>query len=65
LAVKIDIIAQHYARLVHAANLDGQGYAFPYDDVTSDGGAGQEGALESPSPALLTVTVGGNNAYVA
>ncbi|KAK3066688.1 hypothetical protein LTR53_016865, partial [Teratosphaeriaceae sp. CCFEE 6253] len=22
----------HYARIVHAANLDGRGYAFPYDD---------------------------------
>jgi len=53
----------HYARIVHAANLDGLGYAFPYDDVTPDGGEPQEGALFSSSPTLLTVAVGGNNAY--
>ena len=29
---------QHYARIVHAANVDGLGYTFPYDDVTPDGG---------------------------
>jgi hypothetical protein len=50
---------------VHAANVDGHGYAFPYDDVTGDGGVGQEGALSSPNPILLTVTVGGLDAYVA
>lgn len=53
----------HYARIVHEANLDGLGYAFPYDDVTPDGGSPQEGAVMSGSPALLTVAVGGNNAY--
>jgi hypothetical protein len=56
---------QHYSRLVHAANVDGHGYAFPYDDVTPDGGVGQEGAMSSPNPELLTVTVGGANAYLA
>jgi hypothetical protein len=58
-------VTQHYARLVHAANVDGHGYAFPYDDVTPDGGVGQEGALSSPNPTLLIVTVGGINAYLA
>lgn len=58
-------VTNHYSRLVHAANIDGKGYAFPYDDVTPDGGVGQEGAMSSPNPALLTVTVGGLNAYVA
>lgn len=62
---KLTTIYQHYSRLVHAANIDGKGYAFPYDDVTPDGGVGQEGAMSSPNPALLTVTVGGLNAYVA
>ncbi|KAK5701874.1 hypothetical protein LTR97_004692 [Elasticomyces elasticus] len=57
-------ITNHYARIVHAANLDGKGYAFPYDDVVPDGGAGQEGALFSYSPTLLTVAVGGNGAFV-
>ncbi|KAF2209308.1 glycoside hydrolase family 64 protein [Cercospora zeae-maydis SCOH1-5] len=53
----------HYARLVHAANVDGIGYGFPYDDVTPDGGKPQEGAIYSSSPASLTVTAGGNNAH--
>ena len=57
-----DAFFQHYARVVHAANLDGRGYAFPYDDVTPDGGIPQEGAVFSYSPARLTVSVGGRHA---
>ncbi|EMC99698.1 glycoside hydrolase family 64 protein [Baudoinia panamericana UAMH 10762] len=53
----------HYARIVHVTNLDGGGYAFPYDDVTPDGGVPQEGAVFSSTPALLTVVCGGANAY--
>lgn len=52
----------HYSRIVHAANLDGRGYAFPYDDVTPTGGQDQSGAVHDGSPKLLTVTVGGGNA---
>jgi hypothetical protein len=52
----------HYARIVHAANLDGRGYAFPYDDVGPSGGADQSGSLSDASPGLLTVAVGGANA---
>lgn len=55
-------ITNHYARIVHAANLDGLGYAFPYDDVTPTGGQNQSGALQSASPQLLTVAVGGGKA---
>ncbi|KAK4696834.1 hypothetical protein P7C71_g1145, partial [Lecanoromycetidae sp. Uapishka_2] len=55
-------ITNHYARIVHAANLDGLGYAFPYDDVTPTGGADQSGAVNDSSPQLLTVAVGGGNA---
>ncbi|OAA65230.1 glucanase b [Niveomyces insectorum RCEF 264] len=33
----------HYSRLVHAANVDGKGYAFAYDDVQADGGPDQSG----------------------
>ncbi|KAI5370419.1 Putative beta-1,3-glucanase, Osmotin/thaumatin-like superfamily, glucan endo-1,3-beta-glucosidase [Septoria linicola] len=55
----------HYSRIVHAANVDGLGYAFPYDDVTPDGGKPQEGAIYSFSPTRLIVTAGGNNAYAA
>ena len=52
----------HYSRIVHSANLDGRGYAFPYDDVTPTGGQDQSGAVNDGSPKLLTVTVGGANA---
>ena len=55
-------ITNHYSRIVHAANLDGLGYAFPYDDVTPTGGQDQSGAINDPSPQLLTVAVGGRNA---
>ncbi|KAK4985823.1 hypothetical protein LTR66_008058 [Elasticomyces elasticus] len=60
-----DPTTNHYSRIVHAANLDHKGYAFPYDDVAPDGGVGQEGAVMSGTPTLFTVTVGGRNAYVA
>jgi hypothetical protein len=53
----------HYARIVHAANLDGRGYCFPYDDVTPDGGVDQSGFISDGSPASWLVTVGGGNAY--
>jgi hypothetical protein len=49
----------HYARIVHAANTDGRGYAFPYDDVGPSSGQDQSGAVSDGSPALLTVSVGG------
>ncbi|KAM0801379.1 hypothetical protein BDR22DRAFT_888687 [Usnea florida] len=55
-------ITNHYARIVHAANLDGLGYAFPYDDVTPTNGVNQSGAVQDASPKLLTVAVGGGNA---
>jgi len=52
----------HYARILHATNLDGKGYAFPYDDVAPSNGADQSGFVNDGSPQLLTVTVGGANA---
>jgi hypothetical protein len=48
----------HYARIVHATLGTGGGYAFPYDDVTPDGGVSQAGAISTGSPSELTVTVG-------
>jgi hypothetical protein len=48
----------HFARIVHATEIGGVGYAFPYDDVTPDGGVNQSGPVSSGSPALLSVTVG-------
>lgn len=56
-------ITNHYARIVHAANLDGRGYCFPYDDVGPDGGADQSGFVSDGTPANLLVTVGGGNAF--
>lgn len=50
---------------MHAANLDGRGYAFPYDDVTPTRGVDQSGAVQDGSPKLLTVVVGGGNATAA
>jgi hypothetical protein len=55
-------ITNHYSRIVHAANLDGRGYAFPYDDVAPAGGPDQSGEVNDPNPSLLTVAVGGANA---
>ena len=58
-------ITNHYARIVHAANLDGRGYAFPYDDVGPTGGADQSGAVSAGAPTLFTVAVGGANSYAS
>jgi hypothetical protein len=51
-------VTSHYARIVHAAALDGRGYAFPYDDVAPTGGADQSGSVHSASSAQLTVAIG-------
>ncbi len=53
-----DPVTNHYARIVHAALAGGLGYAFPYDDVTPDGGVNQAGPVSSGAPAELTVTLG-------
>jgi hypothetical protein len=58
-------VTNHYARIVHAANLDGRGYAFPYDDVAPTNGADQSGAVSDGSPSVLTVTVGGGGTVSA
>ncbi|KAI5928532.1 glucanase B [Camillea tinctor] len=51
----------HYARICHAVNLDGRGYAFPYDDVVASGDTqpDQAGTVFDENPDLLTVTIGG------
>ena len=54
----------HYSRVVHGANLDRRGYAFPYDDVTRDGGIDNSGSVFGP-PSLLIVSIGGNGAGLA
>ncbi|KAF2101181.1 hypothetical protein NA57DRAFT_53158 [Rhizodiscina lignyota] len=54
-----ETITNHYARIVHAANVDGRGYASPYDDVTPAGGVDQSGFVNAGDPKVFTVTVGG------
>lgn len=53
----------HYSRICHAHNLDNLGYGFPYDDVAPSNSIGVSGAVASSILKLLTVTVGGNDAY--
>lgn len=60
-----DPTTNHYSRIVHAANLDHRGYAFPYDDVSASGAVDQSGEVNDGAPVLLTVTVGGGNAFAA
>jgi hypothetical protein len=50
-------ITNHYSALVHAANIDGRGYAFPYDDVPGDG-VDQSGFVNG-APKTFVVTLGG------
>ncbi|EED22743.1 conserved hypothetical protein [Talaromyces stipitatus ATCC 10500] len=47
-----------YSNLVHDLELDGKGYAFPYDDV-GPSGADQSGLIASQAPKSLIITVGG------
>ncbi|KAH8678592.1 CBM6-containing protein, partial [Tricladium varicosporioides] len=54
-----DRITNHYSRIVHETNIDGRGYAFPYDDVSRSGGSDQSGSVFDQNPSLLTITVGG------
>jgi hypothetical protein len=51
-------VTNHYARIIHATLTGGLGYAFPYDDVTPDGGVNQSGPVSSGSPAQLSIIVG-------
>ncbi|UNI17742.1 hypothetical protein JDV02_004064 [Purpureocillium takamizusanense] len=48
----------HYSRLIHAHEIDGRGYAFPYDDVNPDGNEDSSGLVKSGAPETLTVYVG-------
>jgi hypothetical protein len=49
-----------YSKFVHDIQHERRGYAFSYDDVTSDYKYDQSGLLASQSPDLLTVIVGGS-----
>ena len=52
-------ITNHYSRVVHEANQDGRGYAFPYDDVQPTGGKDASGAVFAGDPRVWSVIVGG------
>ncbi|KAL1647677.1 hypothetical protein SLS58_002478 [Diplodia intermedia] len=56
-----DSITNHYSRIVHEANTDKRGYAFPYDDVAPDSGVDQSGSVFDGAPQVLTVYIGGNS----
>ena len=55
-------VTNHYARLVHEANVDGRGYAHPYDDACRPGAPDQSGFVNDPNPKILHVIVGGGGA---
>ena len=57
-------VTNHYARVVHDANLDGKGYAFAYDDVQSTCGSDQSGKVNMANPGFFKVAVGGMNKCV-
>lgn len=48
-----------YSAIVHQHEIDGVGYAFPYDDVTPTGGSGSAGLVMDSQPVKLTIIVGG------
>jgi hypothetical protein len=52
-------VTNHYARVVHETNVDGRGYAHPYDDATPVGGKDQSGFVNDPNPRVLRVAIGG------
>ena len=55
-----DRITNHYSRIVHSVNVEGRGYAFPFDDVAPTGGVDQSGAVQDGAPGVLTVGIGGS-----
>jgi hypothetical protein len=48
----------YYSKAVHAREVDGKGYAFPYDDVNPDGNENASGTVSHATPDTLTVYVG-------
>lgn len=56
-------VTNHYARAVHEVNVDGRGYAHPYDDATPAGGNDQSGFVNDPAPTKLSVVIGGTEGH--
>ncbi|KAH7115562.1 hypothetical protein EDB81DRAFT_669104 [Dactylonectria macrodidyma] len=48
----------HYSRVIHQYEVDGKGYAFPYDDVNPDGNENASGIVSSGNVANLTIYIG-------
>lgn len=51
-------ITNHYARVVHENLPDGKGYAFAYDDVSSNAGEDHSGKVNAGDPDVFTLTLG-------
>lgn len=51
-------VTNHYSRLVHAANLDERGYAFPYDDVPAGAGGVDQSGFVNGMPRSFKVSIG-------
>jgi hypothetical protein len=49
----------YFGKLVHQYELDGLGYAFPYDDVAPTGDTGVAGLVSDANPEVLTVIIKG------
>ncbi|KAM0282166.1 hypothetical protein ACHAQH_003206 [Verticillium albo-atrum] len=49
----------HYSRVVHEQEVDGRGYAFPYDDVNPDGAEDAAGLIASGNFDVLSFFIGG------
>jgi hypothetical protein len=49
----------HYSRIIHENEVDGRGYAFPYDDVNPDGAEDAAGLVASLNHEELIFYVGG------
>lgn len=45
---------------MHAANVDGLGYAFPYDDVSADGGEFFKSPVAAKEWVLTLLSLSGN-----
>jgi hypothetical protein len=50
-------VVTHYACIVYKANLDGTGYAFPYDDIEQSNGTNQSRSIGDGSPGLFTIAI--------
>ncbi|KIW58509.1 hypothetical protein PV05_03020 [Exophiala xenobiotica] len=50
-----------YSQAVHSVELDGRGYAFPFDDVNPDGAPDASGAVANGNPNVWTLFVGGSS----